>query len=139
MTDALSAFLLARIDEEEEAAQAAENAAPTPWVAAQWERRDGKLLATGNVSTAAGGGDLWDDEGSTTLQAPWAAVVHIARHDPARVLADCAARRQMIRACTFWLAEDTSDARPLAVAVLTAMVSAHTDHPDFEPGWFQIV
>lgn len=104
MTDDLVAWLMATLDDVEREARAAEAVAPSPWAAPQWESPDGRRRDTGNIHTSAGpghdlryrDGDLWDDEGSTSLQAPLAAVVHIAGQDPAVVLAGVEADRAII-------------------------------------------
>lgn len=86
MTDRLVEFLLARIAEDEEAARAAiKHPAPADAdaVYVHWSRRD-----TGWVPAASG---EWT-EGSALL----------ARHDPARVLTECAAKRQIVRLHESW-------------------------------------
>jgi len=76
----LPEFLLARIAEDEETARAA----------------GGRSL----YSYEEGGGDGWAVEGTDgsegAIIGDRALAEHIARHDPARVLADCAAKRAIV-------------------------------------------
>lgn len=63
---------------------------------------------------------------------------HIARHDPARVLAECAAKRKIIAECR----EDhedsltrNDDTDELASLVLYALATVYKDHPDYREDW----
>lgn len=63
---------------------------------------------------------------------------HIARHDPARVLAECEAKRQIIE----WHdpAHDPCDAhdaefKSIPCDTLKALAQPYADHPDFDPSW----
>jgi hypothetical protein len=51
---------------------------------------------------------------------------HIARHDPARVLAECAAKRALIAAYG-----DESG----SMSCLAPLVSVYANHPDYNPQW----
>lgn len=83
MTD-FAAFLLARIAEDQAAATEAAHG------------ESGRWATGGDASTrAVEDADAYPviyDEGSPS----YAQAAHIARHDPARVLADCEAKRQVI-------------------------------------------
>lgn len=83
----LSAFMLARITEDEAAARAAAELAETPWRATYGRQvetaREGYLVTP-------------EDEHSYTTAPSDAVGEHIARHDPARVLAECAAKRRIV-------------------------------------------
>ena len=70
------------------------------------------------------------------------AVVHIARWDPDRVLAECRVRREIVQFCQWvrdnhgyadWGAGDT------AGEVLLHLVQSHADRPDFPPEWLSEV
>lgn len=63
---------------------------------------------------------------------------HIARHDPARILAECAAKRAIIAECR----EDHEDAMSsrndvteVASEVLYALAAVYKDHPDYSREW----
>lgn len=131
-------FLLARIAEDEAAA----------------------CQATAGTWTYADGGDVWAGDQPVTLCGfdsagslqesiePWNAE-HIVRHDPARVLAECAAKRRIVNA--YQLAEadlERSSGYPRrgGKAALSAACSAfryaamalavpYADHPDYDETW----
>jgi hypothetical protein len=72
---------------------------------------------------------------------------HIARHDPARVLADVAAKRAIIADCTEMLKMCQVDrggnlGRPgehmmgdFGRWILQKIAAPYADHPDFDPAW----
>jgi hypothetical protein len=129
-----SGFLLARIAEDEAIAQAA---TPGPWDAIHVPDRlsqpegdwtvgsDASFICTTN----------YDDDRCRNDSA------HIAHYNPARVLADCAAKRKIVE----WIGEQIEMNRPpnatnsevlwLAEDVLRALALPYADHPDFLPGW----
>ena len=82
MTAALTDFLLARIAEDETVARAA---TPGPWVV----RSLGYVAGGG--ATSLFGTDVHDAPADHEPDAE-----HIARHDPARVLAECEAKRRIV-------------------------------------------
>ncbi len=131
--DDLPGFLLARIAEDEATAR---NASPAAWTydretftvrSGQWE------VASRRRSTYPG-----DPHHATT---PIMDVdgTHIARHDPARVLADCAAKRAMIQAWPDpmgqWTAAQADAARAMKRQILLAWARAYAGHADFDPSW----
>ena len=79
----------------------------------------------------------WSDEGDPTD-------VHIARHDPARVLAECAAKRRIVEQITSTSAEIKS-AMPGGSGRLSSMyglertlhllAQPYADHPDYREEW----
>lgn len=128
-------FLLARIEEDESAAQAAS----VPYD--QWDAvgsSDGQVAMVSGIT-----GHVAPRPGLPTAQ-------HIARHDPARVLAECAAKRGVIGLLTVAeqhvadvrrsapeyrfvsAAESPRDAILCAVQLLAAV---YADHPEFDPAW----
>jgi Family of unknown function (DUF6221) len=76
---------------------------------------------------------------------------HLARHDPARVLAECAAKRRLVLACRDsrldraflgsrpeGLADFTltpSDQHQLAALTLALLALPYAEHPDYQQGW----
>lgn len=108
----LSAFLLARFAEDEAAARAAQ---PEVWYS--YFR---------NVMV------LGDDKDFVCDVATKGDARHIARHDPARVLAECEAKRRIVErhlACDdTGLGDDPCD----DLRVLAAIYGAH---PDYRAGW----
>jgi hypothetical protein len=90
---------------------------------------------------------LDDDESAALAWLPFgnpdaAARGHIARHDPAWVLADVAAKRAIIETCAESLTlqetgyyEDHTGERDLANFVLHRLAQPYADHPDFKAEW----
>jgi hypothetical protein len=142
----LTEFLLARIAEDEAAAQAA---TPGPW----------------NAGAQYADAALWvgDDHSEGIAHASWeydessaANFEHIARHDPARVLAECETKRRIVEAHPLttdvfpvWTGrtpgvacetcggngpgEPAEDIGPCDT--LLAIVLPYADHPDYRNEW----
>lgn len=53
---------------------------------------------------------------------------HIARHDPARVLAECQAKRRIVAP---WVGTVTEN----EARVLLALAAVYADHPDYSEEW----
>ena len=113
MTD-LAQFILARIAEDETAALEAEEARGSR----------GWLLADDMV-----------DYGAT----PPAVAEHIARHDPARVLAECEAKRRIVELCEIVadLPDVDTSAFTLALNTLEDLARPYADHPDHRADWWE--
>ncbi len=126
-TTTLTDFLLARIAEDEAAAKAAAHGRSGRW--ASWNRS-------------------WDternrdlvDEGVGERMAclPMDLDEHIARHDPARVLAECEAKRRIVEQCRWidqhpdWYSDpDLSGEFTTCEVVLSALALPYSDHPDY--------
>jgi hypothetical protein len=115
--DDLVAFLAARLDEDEAAARAA-------------------------LSQSAEEGTAWwfDDVGPETPRE-----FHVARHDPARVLREVEARREILNRYARGLAGDLPEWKAgrelieagLAIlrAVLRDLAAVYSDHPDYRAEW----
>jgi hypothetical protein len=133
--DDLVAFLRARLNEDEERVRAL--AEPHEW------------------HTGPGDDPDWEDESTVHMWPPefhtpyeqdkhWrgltasnpALAAHIARYDPARVLADIAAKRATLDACEAAQAgDDGYGAAALADTVICTMAAAYSAHPDYRPEW----
>lgn len=104
---------------------------------------DQRLAAEAAQAT---GREAWD----AGVTAPQGAAGHVAHHDPARVLADCAARRRLVLACRdvrpdlrllgarpqgldFPLAP--TDQHQLAALTLALLALPYAAHPDYRPAW----
>jgi hypothetical protein len=109
VTADLVAFLNARLDEDEQIAQA--TCCPD-WTDEGWKVLDSNAAL---------------DEGlvAQTVQFQTDAD-HIARWDPARVLADVQAKRQILEHEDMW-GEDST--------ILQFLAQPFADHPDFDPSW----
>jgi hypothetical protein len=102
-------------------------------------------------AAAASGREAWAvaDPPATGLPAP--AADHVARHDPARVLAECSARRRLVLACrdtrpdlSFLGARPRGmadfplsprDSHQLAALALALLALPYADHHDYRPEW----
>jgi len=118
----LTEFLLARIAEDEAAAQTS-----GPWLR---------------------GPDAYDDDMLWAGAAPgWLSPIpflrprdvgrhfeHIARHDPTRVLAECQAKRRIIEAVKEHEEGEWED-DPIHGAVLRPLALPYADHPDYRQEW----
>lgn len=97
----LAGWLLAQVGADERVAREAADAPSTYFpdgpehVGERWNTRPGDGMIYGAPAPKWGEDRLWDDEGGSLAPDP-AVAVHIALHDPARVLAECAARRRII-------------------------------------------
>lgn len=110
--DELIAFLNARLDEDEQAAA--------------------------DAAAILGDGDWWRRHTFVAYSEPNGTPEqvshHIARHDPARVLADVAAKRAIVAACAYNL-EYEEYGYTLAERVLRALALPYADHEDYKPHW----
>ena len=123
----LTDFLLARISEDEDAAAAAQS-------------HPGTSLTEGWVVDAASdfiGRRRVLRSGHTRYMQPVATDVaghralHIARFDPARVLAECAAKRRIVERHT--ACDETSFGEPCAD--LRDLAAVYANHPEWREGW----
>jgi hypothetical protein len=126
----LAAFLAARLDEDEAIARLAAREGGT------WEQED-PVRFPGTIMSL--GGHVTYDEGAPDEnQGP-----HIARHDPARVLREVAAKRAHIRmwetfAVNFTHIDETVfefAKREALEDVLAEDAAVYSDHPDYRPEW----
>lgn len=120
MTDDLVAFLTARLDERERDAIAAAGKLGPDWYydsehACVASRREHDLVATGSQD------HLEPERGA-----------HIARHDPARVLRDVAAKRHLIDDTHWGGGPETEDAYHYTLSIVA---TAYADHPDYREEW----
>ena len=99
-------------------------------------------------AAAARGRQDWDVGGTGP---PEPAAEHVARHDPARVLAECAAKRRLVMACRdsrpdlhFLGARPPgmadfpltpSDQHQLAALTLALLALPYADHHDYRQDW----
>ena len=103
-------------------------------------------LAAG--AAAATGQESWG--GGVPGELPGHAAEHVAHHDPARVLAECVAKRRLVLACRdtrpdlrllgarpagldFPLAP--TDQHQLAALTLALLALPYAAHPDYRPAW----
>ena len=127
------AFLKACIDEDEAIASAAGADEP----ARQWTGSDNGYPGSGCVRDGHGETIVYDEGTPSTEQA-----LHIGRHDPARVLAEVAAKRAIL-AKYAPVAKNDGLGEPeyacgwadgLGMAV-RALAAAGSDHPGYDESW----
>lgn len=125
--DDLVQFLRERLDEDEAAARAAADAERADTWTTLPESYGGVLDGTGTRSLAVGYGNVMAPETAG----------HIARHDPARVLAEVEAKRRVVERCTAvqGLLLDDFTAEHLADEVLALIALPYADHPEYREEW----
>lgn len=130
----LKTFLLARIEEDEAVAREAVDK-DGRWHVDQRHPLD-EAVVQGDIH-------IYDEGGHTAGQA-----LHIARHDPARVLAECAAKRAIVEQAEDATGLDMSvdndrlvGERDMKVepycgdVILAALAAVYADHPDYQKEW----
>lgn len=142
MSGDLVAFLRARLNEDQRAAEAA---TPGPWIPRNLGRHDGSAIVvdTGNRTRGMPIGPAIG-----VMEGPRGAAdgVHTARHNPARVLAEVEAKRRQLDEYdqAFTQREElagTPHSIEGAVRLLTALrfvkllALPHADHPDYREEW----
>jgi hypothetical protein len=130
MTDIVE-FLTARLDEDEEAAILAARGAAyqTGDEAPEWSVRAPLAL------WSAPRGGAFGEVRPMAIRA----AAHIARHDPARVLREVAAKRKLLALSAgmreLAVVDGAWHLNALADSIERDMVSVYDDHPDYEQAW----
>jgi hypothetical protein len=135
MTDDLVKFLRNRFDEDEQVARGVQDRS-APWDG-QWMADGVDVLRTRNGWVLAHSTVTTDGRALPMPLAP-GIVDHWARHDPARVLAEVNAKREVVR-----LAERAYDYHgtfmngfaSALVHALRLFALPHAGHPDYRPEW----
>jgi hypothetical protein len=130
VTDDLRAFVAARLDEDEAAALAA---AEGSWSFVGYDDPGWAIVANDEHEVVSRSGS---DDAS-----------HIARHDPARVLREVAAKRAIVElhqpnedGCSlcFLVIDDPAhigEWEAFPCRTLRQLAAVWSDHPDFDPNW----
>ena len=140
----LTDFLLARIAEDEAAAAICAEAFPPRWEVSD---RGHSATVRADKPTFAVVSEI-DQVQETPGRWPGEHLDHIARFDPARVLAECEAKRRIVEATRFdddprsavdeWLGHpDMTPPREVAVMIdtLLALAAVYAGHPDYRDEW----
>lgn len=147
VVEEMVAFIRARLDEIEADARAAIGTAVFQRQTGRWEHRNVELSeCTALIMFAVAEGPEGEARTQVAdLTAAWEGperAVHIARHDPARVLADVRAKRKIVAHAHLAITQGWSvgeEAREasamLAVRVLQALAALDVDHGDYDPAW----
>jgi Family of unknown function (DUF6221) len=115
-------FLRSRLDEDEEIAR--RNMSPIRPRQGKWQ-----FVTDSGMQVRDADGDhlivthTWPNEGE-----------HIARYDPARILAEVDAKRQIIDLCVAEIDSGT-DGAVTADSVLYLLALPYADHPDYRAEW----
>jgi hypothetical protein len=122
----ITEFLEARIAEDEAAARAA---SPGPW---RTNAEATEVFALDDITVAEGFALSGAQLRATTK--------HIARHDPARMLAECAAKRAIIKDWEDPNGDGVWEGYDYGCALTTdraarALAAIYSDHPDYQQEW----
>jgi len=121
MTTTLTEFLLARIAEDEAVARAV---TPGPWrIEKTSSHMDKETWAVADVERFRG----YTNHVAVGEDKPLA--IYIARHDPARVMAECEAKRRIVEMIDDGQIDDDY------LRVRRALALPYADHPDYLPEW----
>lgn len=115
--DELIAFLNARLDDEEAVAREAIEEVGD----GHWKQRNCRIVTVA------------DDHREVADYGIVECIEHIVRHDPARVLADVAAKRQILAQVASDLADDAGD--HTAQWMLRQLAAPYADHAEFHEDW----
>lgn len=108
-----------------------------------------EAVARAAYGGAESGGQWWVDGPAEVSRKFWiyatgekfkheSTAQHIARHDPARVLADCVAKRTIVESCRVDYEDSLTsgdDTMALATEVLMGLASIWADHADYRAEW----
>lgn len=142
-------FLLARITEDElmainasRSVNSAKSGNGDASAGTKWTSKMG--MVEGEHLGDWGDSNLWDCEGAASLCVAEQVADHMARHDPARVLAECRAKRAIVAMAADeggyvkvgdW--ESCSDSCPEVIAseAIRAIAAVYADHSDYQAEW----
>lgn len=124
----LTEFLLARIAEDEAAARA------VPPLGHNFDmgghRQDERFTFGRILPSSADGMGNWSKHCDSPITRD-----HFSRHDPARVLAECEAKRRIMGLVTQMGGYYEPDAGRVGAEVLRALALPYADHPDYRDEW----
>jgi hypothetical protein len=118
----LVAFLNARLDEDEEAAKAS---VMPEWMISESGEFGYIVAAVGTETTGESIADAWQED----------VAVHIARHDPARVLREVEAKRAMLAELTRWPFDYRPGCNDPIRLFVHLLAAPYSDHPDWRAQW----
>ena len=132
MATDLAEFLLARITDDEQAARECAKIYPPPW---DMYDRGHSAKVQADAPHFRHVVDL-DQDQVALGEVEWLgdAIEHVSRHDPARVLAECEAKRRIIADLgpPYWKAGGSSSPYD---AALRALALPYASHPDYREEW----
>ena len=133
----LTEFLLARIAEDEAVARAAVGTAAFSRQSGRWsfETVNDQFGPIPIVFAVADSGAKTQ---AANMESAWEREergAHIARHDPARVLAECEAKRAIVKDAEWLLSGSDIDVREITDWLFGHLALPYADHPDYLPEW----
>jgi hypothetical protein len=125
----ITEFLEARIAEDEAVARECEDSGR--WSA--WRHEEGLewWVSSENFGHVVTTGYVGNNDARPNAE-------HMARWDPARVLAECAAKRAILAECRPGTLDDldcSEDDQPAPMWVARALAAVYSDHPDYDKDW----
>jgi hypothetical protein len=124
----LTEFLLARLAEDEEVAR---EASADPWTHVHEGLQGGEVIRAGAVRVARVYANTWSNGYVPDCEN----AAHIARHDPARVLAEVEAKRAVVAERLFYDRDPDYELTILGERILAALALPYAGHPDYQPEW----
>jgi len=118
----LAAFLNARLDEDEATAKAS---VMPEWMISESGEFGYIVAAVGTETTGESIADAWQED----------VAVHIARHDPARVLREVEAKRAMLAELTRWPFDYRPGCNDPIRLFVHLLAAPYSDHPDWRAQW----
>jgi hypothetical protein len=118
----LVAFLNARLDEDEATAKAS---VMPEWMISESGEFGYIVAAVGTETTGESIADAWQED----------VAVHIARHDPARVLREVEAKRAMLAELTRWPFDYRPGCNDPIRLFVHLLAAPYSDHPDWRAQW----
>lgn len=95
---------------------------------------EGRHWEDDGTSVSSGEDTFWVD--GLCVRSPEMVSAHIARHDPARVLAECAAKRAMVQLLGPALNAPLHHVeRALSESALKHLAAVYKDHPSYQQEW----
>ena len=117
-------FLTARLDEDEQVAQQACDGTNGRWRITEQAYDQGRRIEADDP----GWFTIYDEGGHDERQA-----AHIARHDPARVLAEVKAKRRMLELTVEMINDE--EFRTAGTTLMCNLAAPYDQHPDYDPVW----
>ncbi len=122
----ITEFIAARLDEDEATARAAHDLMDEPW----------KVYPEGPEEENYSGGYRVSNGGTIAGWVEEAKAVHIARHDPARVLREVEAKRAILENSIIVMDKYAGGMYlDFVRETLRHLAAAYSDHPDYNPEW----
>ncbi|WP_393057714.1 DUF6221 family protein [Streptomyces sp. LN549] len=136
--DDLVQFLRDRLGEDEQTALAAAlgRSKFAPWRASETDVYTTEIILAGHAHRVADTGPTYS--GADGYEEDAARAAHIARHDPARVLREVEAKREIVKQADLYLCDSGPGCgyrTKHGHNVLRLLALPYSDHPDYRDAW----